>query len=51
MDQQAHFPVKITTVNFIAKTVIKKPFSLSSLAAAFPFCFRLTLVYLRAAGS
>jgi len=37
MGHQPHFPVKINTVNFIAKTAIKKPFSLSSLAAAFPF--------------
>ena len=37
MKQQAHFHVKITTVNFIAKTVIKKPFSLSPLSLAFPF--------------
>jgi TATA-box binding protein (TBP) (component of TFIID and TFIIIB) len=37
MGQQPHFHVKITTVNFIAKTAIKKPYSLSSLAAAFPF--------------
>jgi TATA-box binding protein (TBP) (component of TFIID and TFIIIB) len=37
MGQQPHFPVKINTVNFIAKTAIKKPFSLDALAARSPF--------------
>jgi len=37
MGHQPHFPVKITTVNFIAKTAIKKPFSLDALAARSPF--------------
>jgi hypothetical protein len=43
MNQQPHFPVEITTVNFIAKAAIKKPFSLSSLSLAFPFEFSFQL--------